>query len=439
MSSSNLVEVTLIEESSYGVTPSVGNFNKARFISESLSGTPETTESAQIRTDRMSSGQVVTGLTVGGGVDFELAKEATLELLMSSAMMSNWILPVAVVTPMAIDTVAKTITRETGTFVGAVNVGDMLTLSGFLNVANNTQVMITDVDALVLGFTSSSTVTSEPLQSNWVTATLYTVGTIIKYTDGKIYECVTEHTSNVFATDSANWDILSTGNSFKVCDHLVIGATKKSFSVQKKFIDLANKGIVYRGMLASEMNLSINYGEIVNGSFTFSGNDYETVGAEADFITYTRTVNAAATTNSFNGSVDMPFIASDAAGVLDKVNFCIQNVELGLNNNLTPQTCIGSIAPKDYSAGTANISVSLSTYLSDENWALLAKKLNQIPFGLGFAVKNAEGFYGFYLPAVQVSFEDPASGGANQDVMLEMEGVAKVGTNGVSALKIFRA
>lgn len=66
MSSSNLVRVAFIEEVAYGVTPGAGNFETARFTSENLSGTPDTVESQQIRTDRMSSGQVVTGLQVAG-------------------------------------------------------------------------------------------------------------------------------------------------------------------------------------------------------------------------------------------------------------------------------------------------------------------------------------------------------------------------------------
>src|SRR5690606_25752701 len=67
-----------------------GNFKTARFTSEQYSGTPETTESAQIRTDRMSSGQIVTGLAVEGGHSFELAKEEAIEDFLESAMFNSW-------------------------------------------------------------------------------------------------------------------------------------------------------------------------------------------------------------------------------------------------------------------------------------------------------------------------------------------------------------
>ena len=53
-------------------------------------------------------------------------------------------------------------------------------------------------------------------------------------------------------------------------------------------------------------------------------------------------------------------------------------------------------------------------------------------------VKNAGGAYGFYLPQVQVTFDDPATGGQNQDIMTSMSGMAKVGATGESALTIYR-
>jgi len=110
-----------------------------------------------------------------------------------------------------------------------------------------------------------------------------------------------------------------------------------------------------------------------------------------------------------------------------------------LNNNFTAQTCIGLAAPQDYSPGTAQVEISLTAYFDDQSYSLLAKKLNQESFALGFILKNLDGFYGFYLPAVQVSFDDPASGGQNQDVLLNMSGTAKVGPSGESSLFIYRS
>ena len=393
MSSSNLVRIAFIPESVYGVTPGAGNFLTARFTSDSLSGSPETTESQQIRTDRMSSGQVVTGLTVGGDINFELAKEAALESFMESALFNTWVVDTPVAVDITVDTAAKTLTRASGTWANDTAIGDVVVLDGFADSANN-------VPVIILSFTSA---------------------TVAKY-----------------AGIDTMVDETGSGTSFQVADKLSIGSTKKSFSMEKAFTDLTTKAINYKGMIVSAFNLNVTYGEIITGSFSFSGNDYSTADSAGEFLTNGRTITAAATTNSFNGSVDMPFLVTSAIGDFDEAAFCIQSIEISLNNNLNAQTCIGQAAPKDYSPGTAQIGVNLSAYLSNDSWSILAKKLSQESFGVGFIVKNNDGYYGAYLPAIQVSFDDPASAGQNQDVILNMSGVAKVGPNGVSALTLFK-
>lgn len=394
MSSSNLVRVAFIEETVLGETPAVGNFTTARFTSESLSATPETTESQQIRTDRMSSGQVVTGLTVEGEINFELAKESAIDQLMAGAMLNSWDVLATVAVDLEIDATAKTITRATGTWSTALEIGDILTLSGFANAANNTQVQIVE-------FVSATVIRVVPN------------GTLV--------------------------DEAATTTAYKRADKLTIGTTIKSFSVEKTFEDLTTKALIYKGKVVNSMSLNVSYGEIVNGSFGFNGTKYIVADAANEFITDGRTINAPATTNSMNGSIDMPFISSNVLGTLDEVSFCIQSLSLSLSNNYQAQNCIGEATAVAFTPGTAQIEINMATYLSNINWAILGKKLTQEPFAVGFMIKNFDGWYGFYLPAVQVSFDDPSSSGANQEISLDMSGSSKVGANGESALVIYRS
>jgi hypothetical protein len=393
MASSNLVQVAFIEESTYGTTPGAGNFSTARFTSEALSGTPETTESQQIRIDRLHSGQVLTGLTLGGDVNFELAKETQLEAFFESAFYSSFASDTPITVDYDIDTTAGTITRDSGDFNSDVVVGDILTLSGCSNSVNNTQVMVLSIDsATVISYVGPSTMVDET----------------------------------------------GSGNTFVVADKMSIGTTAKSFSMEKEFTDLTTKALIYKGMLVSGFSLSVAYGEIVNGTFSFSGNDYTIADQASEQITNGRTVDAAATTQSLNGSLDMAFIASSSSGTFVSNTFCIQSVELTYSNNLIEKTCIGSLAAQGYSPGTATIEVSMEAYLADDNWNLLDKKLDQSSFAMGFILKNSDGFYGFYMPAIQVSFDDPASPGQNQDVMISMTGMAKVGSSGESSLTMYK-
>lgn len=392
--SSNLVRIAFIEESTYGETPVAGNFNTARFISEKMSGTPDTVESAQIRTDRMSSGQVVTGLKVEGALDIELAKESQLELLMASAMYNAWSTQALVTVDLDLDTSTNELTRASGSWSPNIVVGDFITLSGFVNSANNVQVMVTSI--------TSATVIEVQGPAGLITET-------------------------------------AVGSAYKRADKITIGTTKKSFSMEKTFTDLTNKAIIYKGMIAGQMDLSVAFGELVKGSITMMGNEYITADSAPEFITDGRTINAPATTQTFNGSVDMPFITTNALGTYSATGMDIQSLDIKLNNNLNPQNVIGDIAPRDYTPGTAAIEIGLNAYLTNAAWGILANKITQDPFGIGFMLKNNGGWYGFYIPQVQVSFEDPASGGQNQDVMLDMSGTAKVGASGESALTIYRS
>lgn len=375
------------------LTGGLGSFKTARYTSEQYSGTPETTESAQIRTDRMSSGQVVTGLTVNGGHDFELAKEEAIEDFLESAMSNAWATSSIVNGNFEINVSTKKLIRVSGSFVDeGVVVGDFLILSNFLSAGNNVVVMATAVTALEVTFANP--------------------------------------TGMVNATSEAA--------SYQKLDKLTIGITKKSLTIEKTFLDLTTKALIYRGCLVSQMELAIEYGSLVSGSFETQGNGYEAADAASEFASYNEYFKAPATTNTMNGSVDMPFISTNVSGSWNQDSFCLQSLNISMNNNLTVQNCIGKSAPENYSLGTAQITADLSTYLKDGNWDLLARKLSQESFSLGFLLKNTDGFYGFYIPALQVSFDDPSSGGANQEVSMEMTGVAKVGSTGESAIAIFR-
>lgn len=372
------------------------DWNTARFTSEKYSGTPTTAESAQIRTDRMSSGQVVTGLQVDGGHNFELAKELALEDFMASAMYNTWSQFTQKTRALTISTagsVPDTITAVSGSFINdGLVVGDIVVLTGFTAAGNNVPIQLTAVNDLTFTFIGP-------------TGMLNGTGGTTKY---------------------------------QRADKLSIGITPQSLSVEKTFLDLTTKAILYKGVLCSQMDLTIQYGALVSGSFSTSANSYDTANAASEFMSYLEYIDSPATSATLNGSVDMPFLMSNESGSFLANAFAIQSVKMSLNNNLKALTQIGIVAPTNYSPGTAQLKIDMSAYLADANWELLARKLTQAPFALGFMVNNTDGWYGFYLPALQVSFADPASAGQNQIISLSMSGTAKVGANSESELSIFR-
>lgn len=395
MSSSNEVQVSYIEESVYGETPGVGNFKQARFTSESLSATPDTVESALIRTDRLSSGQVLTGLTLSGDISLEYSKSQDVDDFFEGAMMSSWNTGAsAVVVDIDIDTVAKTITRDSGDWSASESVGNVIVLSGNANSENNVPVMISEIQS----------------------------ATVIKY----------------IGPDTMV-DETGSGNAYTPSDYIEIGTTKKSYSIEKKFNDLTTKGLIYKGAYVDGFSMSAAYGEIVNGSFSFAMADYIQADQASELITNARTVDPAPTSTPFNGTVDLAFLGSAEGGSFQGVDFCVQSVEVSLSNNLQPQNCVGKIGPDNYSLGTAQVTVNLSAYLSDNTWDFLSKKLSQEAFAIGFLIKNSGGWYGFYMPQVQITFDDPSSQGQNTDIIITATGVAKVGANNEKSLRLSKS
>ena len=404
MSSANLVSVVYTPETEYGKKPtpiSGVTLETTRFTSESLSGTPTTTESAQIRTDRMSSGQVTTGLDVGGSLDFELAPGKFFDDFFEASMMNTWVAAQSLSTDV-------TLTPD-----GSDDQLATLVITG--------------------DFTTIGVVADDLLQLIPASGTPVLVSVI----------SVTSTTELEVATKRGEAAIVGVTMDVAKPAHLLIGATQKSFVIGKSYLDVVHEGgtdihsQTYTGSLVSGFNVSATYGEIVTGNFATVGNgaELEAPSYQQQVVTGGGTVNPADSTVPVNASIDVPLVTTDGTAT----TFCIESFSLDLDNGLDPTNCIGRIAPTAYTLGTAALSVSANMYLSDTSYdAFMYKKLTQEPLSMMFSMRSIDGGYAFSLAAVQLSFPDPSSGGANQQTMLEATGTAKVGPNGTSALTIWK-
>jgi hypothetical protein len=416
MSSSNLVRIIGVPETTYGLTPALGVATEVlpfRFTSETLSGTPQTAESQEARADRMSGGQVVVGLNSGGDIVGEISQHEAMDQMMKMAMMSEWVAPIA---PPAV--IAATQTKDalndqlallvfTGLDVGDVDgtgtgngflVGDVITLKGFPSAVNNGPRQISQVTP------------PDTLQ-------------IIVPRDA-----TTEATA---ALDTAR------------PMYLDIGATVFSLTLSKSYEDLPHQATAnihsqrYTGAMVNQLTMQLAWGAIGTYSTTFVANGYlqELPSLGQQIETAGGTVPPAPTDQPLNASVDMPMLTVGGA----PTDYCIQSLNFTLNNNLSPQNCMGKIAPTMYSLGTAAIAIQTTIYLGDASYdAFMPKKMTQEPVSILFTAANADGGYAFEFRAVQLSFPDPASAGRDQQTMINAEGVAKVGPDGTSALRIYK-
>jgi hypothetical protein len=414
MSSSNLVRIIGIPEASYGVTPPLDASIEVlplRFVSESLTGTPQTAESAEARNDRMSGGQVVVGLTSGGDINGELSQSDSMDKLIEMALMGSWqdaLGPVAAAQAVLtkdpgndqLATLAVT-GLDVDDVDGAGNgyvVGDVLNLSGFVNPANNGPRQIV---SLTPPGTMKVVVPRAAVNETAPAVTVSRPG----YVD--------------------------------------LGSEVHSLTLSKSYEDVTHLATTdvhsqrYTGALVNQLSMQLAWGQIATQTATFVANGYvqEVPSLAQQVEAGGGTIPPAATDQPLNGSVDMPMVTVDG----QPTDYCIQSLNFTLNNNLSPQTCLGKIAPTKYSLGTAAISVQTSIYLGDQSYdAFMPAKLSQVPISLMFAAVNQDGGYAVELRAVQLSFPDPASAGRDQQTMITAEGVAKVGPDGTSAIRVYR-
>jgi Phage tail tube protein len=405
MSSSNLVSVTYVAEATYGTAPTPAPavaLKTARFTSESLSGTPETTVSQELRTDRMSSGQVVTGLAVDGDISFELSRDAFFDDFFEASLMTTYVAKLTssagniTLTPITDQSATLTLT---GALTGAA-VGDILQLDPTAGGSPTVLVVITSI-------TTPTTV--------FVVATARNQAAMAAV-PGLVYRPA----------------------------YAIIGATKKSFTISKAYQDVTHlvssdqHSQTYNGELVSGFSIDAAYGAIVTGSFTMAGNGYTQVAPSyaQTVVTAGGSVTAAGTSSPLNASVDMPVVTKDGYVATD---FCVEKISLTMSNGLDPQNCIGKVAPQDYSLGTCEIGISVDAYLSDSSYdSFMAKKLSQVPINLTFSAFNSSGGYAFAISAAQLSFPDPSATGLNEQVMINATGTAKVGTGGASSIRIYK-
>jgi Phage tail tube protein len=385
MASSNLELIAAIKEVTYGVTPAVGNFNTIRYTSETLSGTPQTTASAEARTDRASAGTLLTGLEVGGDINFELSSSATSykDFMLAAMMAPAWTAAATSASTFTINNTAKTITDTIpGVDLTTIfSVGDALVITVGLGAANLNKVV----------YVASRT------------------ATVVTYIGD-----LTNQTAVVGTISRPEYAEVGGGAN----------TTKHSFSIEKKFQDLNNRALDYLGALVGGMNLNFEFGALATGSFTFNAQNWSV--PTTPITNAPRVVNPADTDNPINASGDMAKIIIDG---VDQ-DLCFQSLSIELQNNLTPQTCLGTISAKDFTPGAATINVNAALYLGDTSFQYIEKKITNTPISIFGAATNANGGVAFSMPAVLLNSPDPQSGGANQTITLNLTGTTKAPSTG---------
>lgn len=137
---------------------------------------------------------------------------------------------------------------------------------------------------------------------------------------------------------------------------LVNGTTEKSFTVQKKLIDIAQY-FNFTGVRANTMSLDVMPGKIVTGSFGVMAKDGVRTASQFGGAT----LPAAGTTTPMNGAAGVTLAQIDAAPISGGLLHFTMNV----NNNRRAQKVVGSVASQAIAAGKFEVTGEFEIYFID--------------------------------------------------------------------------
>lgn len=197
------------------------------------------------------------------------------------------------------------------------------------------------------------------------------------------------------AVTLGTWEVDGGGTDI---DRLKAGVTRRSFTVERFFGDIASVDKPYHRFTGVELNtlsLAINANAMITGSFGVLGQNMTTGTAIITGATY-----APATTtsplDSFTGTLQ-------EAGVPIAV---ITEISLSLENALEARFVVGSKQSIRPSIGRSNVTGQVTAYF--ENSALLDKFINETESSIVFELPDGAGnVYTFTLPRIKYTGGQP--------------------------------
>lgn len=163
---------------------------------------------------------------------------------------------------------------------------------------------------------------------------------------------------------------------------LTNGTTPKSFTVETKFE--AGATDIFKRITGAEVNtlaLDLKSGDPLTGSVGFMarGGDY------ADAIVTGATYSAAGTAPVLVGA-DVGAIAMAGLTV-----GCLSAATININNNLSEETCLGSLGPTGFAAGGLDVSGTISIIASDGEYDILRAGADGLSTSLSLEIGRTAG------------------------------------------------
>ena len=383
--SASAAQIRYLVESVEGTTPS-GNPKRYRVTKESLNQSIEAKSSQELRADRQVSDSTLVSGSVGGGLDWELSfktHDEFLEALLGAAWVVGGTNGVKSCT-------GVTYTHSTLTFAStaqfpAMEKGQWFRVSGHATATH------------VNGVFRCSTTVAPTTSAIVIDAAVYSPGS-----DG--------------ASSTLSFSTSRLKNGLE---------DLKTFSIEKEFSDV-DQFFMAKGMAVQSMNLNFNTGDALTGNFAFLGRTM-TRDVATMFPSGTGSEVAATTTPMIN-SVNNPTVILDGVSMGDS---CAESFSLTIGTGLKERRCLGSgIGLSGVTQGSFDIKGSLNIYFGATTSAAVYDKMiadQPISFAIYCEDSNGDG-YAFTFERAKIASSEVVAGGINQDVMMNLEIAATIGT-----------
>lgn len=344
LESGTLVDLSYVAEVTHGTTPGSPSMKLLRCTQRNLNLVKDTLQSAEVRSDRQVS-DVRHGFNrVEGTVGYELSVQSYDDML-EGALSGTWTAVNISGSPnLGATTAPNTFTRAAGSFItDGIRIGDFIITSGFSNSGNNG----------VFG----------PVTA--VTALAVTVPQTL----------VTE-------AQGASKTLQLKGK------RLDIGTTLRTFTFERRFRGTTQYQ-VHRGVAVNTMELQIQPGNMVGGTFGL-------IGMSTPALSGTSLGSpSAAPTNSPMSAFDGSLYEGGS------INAVITGINMKLDNKRSLQGVVGSKYSPDVFEGTADITGEITAFFQDATY--LNKFINETESSLWVKLNDPNGsdFLNLVFPRIK--------------------------------------
>ena len=379
-------QLRYITETVAGTTPVAGNGVNLRQTGLTTKAALSTVTSNEVRADRLSTGLTITDMNLDGGFNFELSGkeyDPFLESLLGSTFTHFGVAGLGAAFSMA--TTATTITASVATTGASI----------FTALPNGSWIKIVPPGA-------ATAAVKAYFADRWfkvatTTATIITLDASTPITGVGLIGVTT-------AGYAISQSTVANGASLA-----------RSFTLEYAMTDI-NQFLPFRGMRANSMDLSLDVGSIITGSFGFLGQGHDgMVGA----TTLPGSPVASQSLEVMNSVADVGAIYENGSSVLGGSSSFIKSVKLNIANNMRAQKAIGIFGNAGIGLGELAITGSMDIYVENANYynKWLAGTTTSLALGMADAAGN-----GYLVEMDKVQFKDGGLnlGGRNDDTMLSL-------------------